>query len=110
MSSKNVEVENDVEKEVENSANAINDARNDARNGANATNNATNATNATNLTSTEKGILMIIKENNGVSLSEIAEKLGKDISTIKRAIRRLKTKGVVKYIGTTRNGHWEVID
>ena len=107
MASKNAEVENDVEKEVENSANATNDARNDARNGANATNNATNAT---NLTSTEKGILMIIKENNGVSSSEIAKKLGKDISTIKRAIRRLKTKGVVKYIGTTRNGHWEVID
>lgn len=110
LASKNVEVENDVEKEVENSANATNDARNDARNGANATNNATNATNATNLTSTEKGILMIIKENNWVSSSEIAKKLGKDISTIKRAIRRLKTKGVVKYIGTTRNGHWEVID
>ena len=103
LASKNAEVENDVEKEVENSANATNDARN----GANATNNATNAT---NLTSTEKGILMIIKENNGVSSSEIAKKLGKDISTIKRAIRRLKTKGVVKYIGTTRNGHWEVID
>lgn len=103
MASKNAEVENDVEKEVENSANATNDARNSA----NATNNATNAT---NLTSTEKGILMIIKENNGVSSSEIAKKLGKDISTIKRAIRRLKTKGVVKYIGTTRNGHWEVID
>lgn len=93
MASKNAEVENDVEKEVENSANATN-----------------NATNATNLTSTEKGILMIIKENNGVSSSEIAKKLGKDISTIKRAIRKLKTKGVVKYIGTTRKGHWEVID
>ena len=101
LASKNAEVENDVEKEVENSANATNDATNNATN---------NATNATNLTSTEKGILMIIKENNGVSSSEIAKKLGKDISTIKRAIRRLKTKGVVKYIGTTRNGHWEVID
>ena len=74
-----------------------------------ATNNATN--NATkNLSKTEGQIMEIIREIPGVSISILAGKIGKDISTIKRAIKNLKEKGLIKRVGTTRTGHWEIIE
>lgn len=42
------------------------------------------------LTETEKGILTIIEDNNEITYKEIAKLLSKAISTIKRAIQKIK--------------------
>lgn len=51
-----------------------------------------------------------MRENSDISLSEIAKRLGKDVSTIKRATKVLKDYGIVRRIGATRVGHWEVVE
>lgn len=83
--------------------NILDKVKQDALLGKNATKNATK------LTKTENNIVEIMRDNSDISLSEIAKRLGKDVSTIKRATKVLKDRGIVRRIGTTRVGHWEVV-
>jgi len=61
------------------------------------------------LTDGERKILYALAENPRVSRSQLAEALGMSASTVKEYIGKLKRKGVVRRVGRTRAGHWEVI-
>lgn len=71
-------------------------------------NDVENATNS--LSITESRIVDIIRKTPDISISSLSNYIGKDKSTIKRAIKNLKEKGYIKRVGSTRTGHWEIID
>lgn len=56
------------------------------------------------------GIIAMMKENENVSATEIADKLGVTSRTIKRDIDYLKEKNVVKREGTAQSGKWIVLE
>ncbi len=60
------------------------------------------------LNETQKQILNLIKSNDTLTISEMASKLTKEISTIEKAIKLLKDNGLIKRIGNNRIGHWEI--
>jgi len=62
------------------------------------------------LTDLEKKILKQIKENPKISRSELAKKLSISPDTVKEYLNKLKSKGVIKRIGKTRAGYWEIIE
>ena len=53
----------------------------------------------------EEKIISIIKNNPIVTKKELANKIGKSLSTIKRILSSSKR---IKYVGTSKNGHWEI--
>ena len=61
------------------------------------------------LSDTQVAILSLIKEKNDITIAELANKLNKEISTIKKSIKNLKDLGVLIRVGTNRKGHWEVL-
>jgi len=75
---------------------------------SNVTDTVTNVTNA-NVTNRSAEILNIIKENNNITTEEIAERYKVTKRTILRDLALLKEKNMIKRIGTSKTGHWEVI-
>lgn len=61
------------------------------------------------LSMTQAAILSLIKEKNDITIAELANKLNKEISTIKKSIKNLKDSGVLIRVGTNRKGYWEVL-
>jgi len=61
------------------------------------------------LTHLEQNIFDIIKENSKISMTEIAEKLNISRDTVKEYINKLKKKEIIRRVGTTKAGHWEII-
>lgn len=55
-------------------------------------------------------ILWVLKEKPVLSISELAEKIGKSASAIERAVRKLRHAGRLKRIGPAKGGHWEIIE
>jgi len=53
-------------------------------------------------------ILTTILEDNKISISKLAQKIGKGITVTKVLIKKLKTKGHIKRIGPAKGGHWEI--
>jgi len=53
-------------------------------------------------------ILRLLKENSRLTRAELAATLGKSEHTIKEHIAQLKEKGVLRRVGSDRNGYWEV--
>jgi predicted HTH transcriptional regulator len=53
-------------------------------------------------------ILRLLKENPRLTRAELATTLGKSEHTIKEHIAQLKKKGVLRRVGSDRNGYWEV--
>jgi ATP-dependent DNA helicase RecG len=47
-------------------------------------------------------------EDNKISISKVAQKIGKGITVTKEYIKKLKTKGRIKHIGPAKGGHWEI--
>ena len=74
----------------------------------NATVNAT--ANATVKKKTPDAIVELILNNGSITRKEMATTLGKDITTIARAIKKLQVAGRVKRVGSDKTGHWEIID
>ena len=58
--------------------------------------------------STKEHILRLLKENPRLTRAELATMLGKSEHTIKEHIAQLKKKGVLRRVGSDRNGYWEV--
>lgn len=54
----------------------------------------------------ELAIVKAIKENETITIDQIADKLGKSRSTIKRVIDTLKSKGILEREGARKNGRW----
>jgi ATP-dependent DNA helicase RecG len=53
-------------------------------------------------------ILDILRENNRITMNELAEKTGLSIKGIEKNIRLLKKEKVLRRIGPDKGGHWEV--
>ena len=56
-----------------------------------------------------EAIVSLLARQAKVSTSELAEMLSVGIATIKRDLTFLTEKGIIRHVGPTRGGHWEVI-
>lgn len=61
------------------------------------------------LTELEGKVLNEIKNNLKISREQIAERLRIKPGTVKEYIKKLKDKGVLRRVGKTSGGHWEVL-
>ena len=53
-------------------------------------------------------IIELMKINPNITRKEIADKIGLMVDGARYHIKKLTDKGKIKYVGTSRNGHWEV--
>lgn len=79
----------------------------------NATVNDENATvksqNATvKMSDTQSDILKLLNSNPKLTALDISQELKRDITTIKRAIRNLKEKGLLERVGSDKAGYWKI--
>jgi len=58
---------------------------------------------------TEESLVIAIKKDPYITISELSEKMGVATRTIERHLAKLKDSGRVKRIGADRGGHWEVL-
>jgi len=57
---------------------------------------------------TPEAILRLLHDNNQLTRQQLADKIGKDVRTIARAIAQLQQAGKLTRIGSDKTGHWEV--
>ncbi|MEZ3551279.1 winged helix-turn-helix domain-containing protein, partial [uncultured Muribaculum sp.] len=57
--------------------------------------------------STRVRLLALIKENPRITRASLSEQRGISSSNVQFHIEKLKSEGIIKRIGTPRNGHWE---
>lgn len=58
---------------------------------------------------TTEAILALIAQNSHITRQKMADKIGKDIRTIGRAIQQLQERGLLKRVGSDKTGHWETL-
>jgi len=58
---------------------------------------------------TPDAIIELLKSNQHLTRQAMAELIGKDISTIGRAIKSLQNNGRLQRIGSDKTGHWKVL-
>lgn len=75
----------------------------------NSTNNSTNSS-TIKLSATEAEILGLMKKDSRITNKLLAEKLGKELSTIKKAIKKLQISGLIRRVGSNRSGYWEIVE
>lgn len=61
------------------------------------------------LSVTQESIIKLIKENSSITQEEIAKKLVINKTTVMRNINTLKEKNLIKRIGSTKKGKWEIV-
>ena len=59
---------------------------------------------------TPERILGLLRDAPELSIPELAERLGRSVSAIERAIRKLRQAGRLVRIGPDKGGHWKVMD
>ena len=55
-------------------------------------------------------ILELIKNNPKITLQEIAEKTNRSKRAIEMQVKKLRETGVLKRVGATKNGYWEIVE
>ncbi|MBP5435591.1 winged helix-turn-helix transcriptional regulator [bacterium] len=55
-------------------------------------------------------ILELIKNNPRITLQEIAEKTNRSKRAIEMQVKKLRENGVLKHVGATKNGYWEIVE
>ena len=60
------------------------------------------------VSSTERAVLDVIKNNTSATYEDIEATVGKSRKTVARAIARLKEKGLISRIGSDKTGRWVV--
>ena len=87
----------------------VNGATTQATQGATqATQGATQAI-STDVSEDDKAVLTSIVEDPRITQKEIAAKLDWKIDRVKYYLNKLKRKGIIKRVGTSQNGHWEML-
>jgi Fic family protein len=59
---------------------------------------------------TEDRLLAVFAAQPEVTLAEAASHLGKSVSAVERAVRRLRDSGRLRHVGPQKGGHWEVME
>ena len=54
-------------------------------------------------------ILALLSEHPHMSLAEVAQQIEKSVTTVERAVAKLKTQGRIAFIGPKKDGYWQVI-
>lgn len=54
-------------------------------------------------------ILRLIKLNPRISITELSKQLEVSTTAVEKSLKRLKAKGLLKRIGLSKSGHWEVL-
>ena len=54
-------------------------------------------------------ILDVIRENNAVSLRELAHKIGVASKTVQRDLDRLKRDKIIRRVGPDKGGYWQIV-
>ena len=62
------------------------------------------------LSNTTTSICMFIISDKNISRKELAEKTGISTTAVQKHLNKLKSLGIIKRIGSAKNGYWEVID
>ena len=57
----------------------------------------------------EEKVLSLVKDNNKITIKEMATKLNKTIRSIERSLKKLKQDNRIKRIGSDKTGTWEII-
>ena len=55
-------------------------------------------------------ILIAIKADPNITIDDLVISFGKSRSTVLREIRKLKTAGILKRIGSDKSGQWQIIE
>ena len=58
----------------------------------------------------KKQIILLIKENNTISATELAKIVGISRDGVRYHLNKLKLEGIIKHCGSTKSGYWEVKD
>jgi len=58
---------------------------------------------------TPDAIIVLVQGDSSITRQQMAEKIGKDIRTIGRAIKKLQDEGKLQRIGSDKSGHWEAL-
>lgn len=61
------------------------------------------------VTENQRIILSEIEKNAIVTVQQLADTLHISVRKTKQNIAKLKDKGLIRHVGTTRSGHWEII-
>ncbi len=59
---------------------------------------------------TEKQILMLLSEKQGMTIPELAETLGMTTRGVEKQISKLRRGGLLRRVGPAKGGHWELIE
>ena len=59
-------------------------------------------------TTPEHLILDIVSANSNITISQLAQQIGKGITATKKYLNKLKEKGMLRRIGPAKGGHWEI--
>lgn len=73
------------------------------------TTQATQGTTQAELSEDDKAVLTALAEDPEITQKEIAAKLDWKIDRVKYYLNKLKRKGIIKRVGTSQNGHWEML-
>ena len=57
----------------------------------------------------DNAILALIKENNNISIPNIAEKIERGLTATKDRVSKLKANGFIERVGPDKGGYWKVI-
>ena len=69
----------------------------------------TQETDATTQETTQQRILSNIKKKPDITRKELAEIIGLSSNGVKYHLDKLKKSGVIRHVGATKKGHWEII-
>jgi Fic family protein len=58
---------------------------------------------------TPEAIVRLLTHDNQLTRQQLADKIGKDLRTIGRALTKLQQSGRVKRVGSDKSGHWVVL-
>ena len=59
--------------------------------------------------STRKKIIKELKNNSFLTRDDLPSKIGVSSNAIKQHLAKLKSDGIIKRIGSTKSGYWEVL-
>ena len=58
---------------------------------------------------TPDAIIALVQADSSITRQQMAERMGKDVRTIARAIKNLQDEVKLQRVGSDKAGHWEVL-